>query len=301
MISTTSLTTSGLSARAVNATTRIRDARATKPTKMTTTPTRRGETRAALFNFGGKSSGAAGSSTQKANVKGYKDAGSGTQKRVMTKPFSTTKKVVSKPKPKPKPMVKAKTMKKVVKPIVKKPIVKKPIVKKPIVKKPIVKKPIATKVVRKPLLSAKPRPAVKKAPVRRPAPVRRAPKPINTNLTLQQTADLGYAGILAGSGLLALAILPSVADVALETIGIAYTLYFTYNYLLFEESRDEFKATLEDIESGTGINIPAIFDGITSAVSDVTSKVNSSSKPKAYPKKTETVVSESAEESSSEE
>jgi len=296
MISTTSLTTSGLSARAVNATTRIRDARATKPTKMTTTPTRRGETRAALFNFGGKSSGAAGSSTQKANVKGYKDAGSGTQKRVMTKPFSTTKKVVSKPKPKPKPMVKAKTMKKVVKPIV-----KKPIVKKPIVKKPIVKKPIATKVVRKPLLNAKPRPAVKKAPVRRPAPVRRAPKPINTNLTLQQTADLGYAGILAGSGLLALAILPSVADVALETIGIAYTLYFTYNYLLFEESRDEFKATLEDIESGTGINIPAIFDGITSAVSDVTSKVNSSSKPKAYPKKTETVVSESAEESSSEE
>ena len=204
----------------------------------------------------------------------------------MTKPFSTTKKVVSKPKPKPKPVVKAKTMKKVV---------------KPIVKKPIVKKPIATKVVRKPLLNAKPRPAVKKAPVRRPAPVRRAPKPINTNLTLQQTADLGYAGILAGSGLLALAILPSVADVALETIGIAYTLYFTYNYLLFEESRDEFKATLEDIESGTGINIPAIFDGITSAVSDVTSKVNSSSKPKAYPKKTETVVSESAEEESSSE
>jgi hypothetical protein len=219
----------------------------------------------------------------------------------MTKPFSTTKKVVSKPKPKPKPMVKAKTMKKVVKPIVKKPIVKKPIVKKPIVKKPIAQKPIATKVVRKPLLNAKPRPAVKKAPVRRPAPVRRAPKPINTNLTLQQTADLGYAGILAGSGLLALAILPSVADVALETIGIAYTLYFTYNYLLFEESRDEFKATLEDIESGTGINIPAIFDGITSAVSDVTSKVNSSSKPKAYPKKTETVVSESAEEESSSE
>jgi hypothetical protein len=296
MISTTSLTTSGLSARAVNATTRIRDARATTTTKMTTTPTRRGETRAALFNFGGKSSGAAGSSTQKANVKGYKDAGSGTQKRVMTKPFSTTKKVVSKPKPKPKPMVKAKTMKKVVKPIV-----KKPIVKKPIVKKPIAQKPIATKVVRKPLLNAKPRPAVKKAPVRRPAPVRRAPKPINTNLTLQQTADLGYAGILAGSGLLALAILPSVADVALETIGIAYTLYFTYNYLLFEESRDEFKATLEDIESGTGINIPAIFDGITSAVSDVTSKVNSSSKPKAYPKKTETVVSESAEEESSSE
>ena len=152
------------------------------------------------------------------------------------------------------------------------------------------------------MLVSKPRPAVKKAPVRRPAPVRRAPKPINTNLTLKQTADLGYAGILAGSGLLALAILPSVADVALETVGIAYTLYFTYNYLLFEESRDEFKATLEDIESGTGIDIPAIFDGITSAVSDVAGKVNSSSKPKAYPKKTEPVVSESAaEESSSEE
>ena len=242
------------------------------------------------------------------------NAGSGTQKRVTTKPFSTTKKVVSKPKPKPKPVVKAKTVKKVVKPIVKKPIVaKKPIVKKPMAKKPIVakkpiakkpiaKKPMATKVVRKPMLVSKPRPAVKKAPVRRPAPVRRAPKPINTNLTLKQTADLGYAGILAGSGLLALAILPSLADVALETVGIAYTLYFTYNYLLFEESRDEFKATLEDIESGTGIDIPAIFDGITSAVSDVAGKVNSSSKPKAYPKKTEPVVSESAaEESSSEE
>jgi len=155
---------------------------------------------------------------------------------------------------------------------------------------------MATKVVRKPMLVTKPRPAVKKAPVRR------ASKPINTNLTLKQTADLGYAGILAGSGLLALAILPSVADVALETVGIAYTLYFTYNYLLFEESRDEFKATLEDIESGTGIDIPAIFDGITSAVSDVAGKVNSSSKPKAYPKKTEPVVSEpAAEESSSEE
>ena len=256
------------------------------------------QTRAALFNFGGKSSGAAGSSTQKAKVKGYMNAGSGTQKRVTTKPFSTTKKVVSKPKPKPKPVVKAKTVKKVVKPIVKKPIV----AKKPIVKKPIAKKPMATKVVRKPMLVSKPRPAVKKAPVRRPAPVRRAPKPINTNLTLKQTADLGYAGILAGSGLLALAILPSLADVALETVGIAYTLYFTYNYLLFEESRDEFKATLEDIESGTGIDIPAIFDGITSAVSDVAGKVNSSSKPKAYPKKTEPVVSESAaEESSSEE
>jgi hypothetical protein len=74
----------------------------------------------------------------------------------------------------------------------------------------------------------------------------------------------------------------------LETIGIAYTLFFTYNYLLFQESRDDFKNTLEDIESSTGIDIPAIFDATIGAVSSLTDKVASSSTAAAsYPKKAE--------------
>jgi hypothetical protein len=81
------------------------------------------------------------------------------------------------------------------------------------------------------------------------------------------------------------AILPGIADVALETIGIAYTLYFTYNYLAFEESREKFKNTLENIESGTGIDIPSIFDSTIGALTDITSKVQSSNQPRAYPKK----------------
>ena len=105
-------------------------------------------------------------------------------------------------------------------------------------------------------------------------------------MSLQETADLGFLGIIAGSFLLSLAILPGVADVALEAIGIAYTLYFTYNYLLFEESREEFRNTLEEFAAGTGIDVPALFDSVIGAVSSVTDKVAASGKAKTtYPKK----------------
>jgi hypothetical protein len=85
--------------------------------------------------------------------------------------------------------------------------------------------------------------------------------------------------------LLSSAILPGIADVALEAIGILYTLYFTYNYCLFEESRDEFKSTLAKIESNTGLDIPAFFDFFVGAATSVTDKINIQSTPKVYPKK----------------
>lgn len=236
------------------------------------------------------------------------DAGAGTQKRkpavkkvVKPRPVVAKKKPIVVAKKKPivrKPIVASKpkaTVKKVVvakKPLAKKAIkpmmtTKKVVAKKPVVatKKIVAKKPVvATKKVvakkpmvsRKPMIKSKPRPIVRRAA---------AKKPINTTMTLQQTADLGFAGIIAGSFLLSLAILPGVADVALETIGIAYTLYFTYNYFLFEDSREDFKNTLEDLESSTGIDIPAIFDSAIGAVSSITDKVSTSSSKTSYPKK----------------
>ena len=133
---------------------------------------------------------------------------------------------------------------------------------------------------RKPMVASKPKP---KPFARKPAqrPVRRSA----SSKSLKETADLGFYAIIAGSFLLSVAILPGIADVALETIGIAYTLYFTYNYLAFEESREKFKNTLENIESGTGIDIPSIFDSTIGALTDITSKVQSSNQPRAYPKK----------------
>jgi len=231
------------------------------------------------------------------------DAGAGTQKRtpvvkkvVKPRPVAAKKKpiVVAKKKPliasKPKATVKKVVVakkplaKKAVKPLMmtKKVVAKKPMMatKKIVAKKPMMasKKVVAKKplVSRKPMIKAKPRPAMRRVA---------AKKPINTTMSLKQTADLGFAGIIAGSFLLSLAILPGIADVALETIGIAYTLYFTYNYLLFEESREDFKNTLEDLESSTGIDIPAIFDSAIGAVSSITDKVSTSSSKTSYPKK----------------
>ena len=251
---------------------------------------------------------------KKLEVRRYMDAGKGTKlvkRKAPPKPLYKSKpraKKVTAPKP-----VKTKTqVKKVVtkKPIVskKKPIVskKKPVVpkkkaivskKKPVVskkpvasKKPVVskKKPVVSK--KKPLVTKKPmvraKPVMRPKPVRRAAPRRTRPASINNGMTLQQTADLGYYAIIAGAFLLSAAILPGIADVALEAIGILYTLYFTYNYCLFEESRDEFKNTLAKIESNTGLDIPAFFDFFVGAATSVTDKINiQQSTPKVYPKK----------------
>jgi len=237
---------------------------------------------------------------KKLEVRRYMDAGKGTKvvkRKAPPKPL-----IKSKPRAKkvvaPKP-VKAKTqVKKVVakkpaaKPLfAKKPAAKPLFAKKPAAKKPIVakKKPIVAKkkptVRPKPMMSLKPKPA-KRAPAKR-APARRTRKAsISTGMSLQETANLGYYAIIAGGFLLSAAILPGIADVALEAIGIAYTLYFTYNYCLFEESRDEFKSTLVKIEDTTGLDIPAFFDIIIGAATSVTDKINvKQSEPKAYPKK----------------
>ena len=165
-----------------------------------------------------------------------------------------------------------------------KPTVKKPLVKKPLLStKPTVKKPLA----KKPLLSTKPKAkpmmVYNKKPAFKPAVAKTRPVSSSSSRSLEETANLGFIAIIAGSFLLSVAILPGVADVALESIGIAYTLYFTYNYLLFEESRNEFRNTLDQFANGTGIDIPAFFDGVISAVSSVTDKL---SEPKSYPKKT---------------
>ena len=237
---------------------------------------------------------------KKLEVRRYMDAGKGTKlvkRKAPPKPLYKSKpraKKVTAPKP-----VKTKTqVKKVVakKPIVskKKPIVskKKPVVpkKKAIVsKKPVVskKKPVVSK--KKPLVTKKPmvraKPVMRPKPVRRAAPRRTRPASVNNGMSLQQTADLGYYATIAGAFLLSAAILPGIADVALEAIGILYTLYFTYNYCLFEESRDEFKNTLADIESNTGLDIPAFFDFFVGAATSVTDKINIQSTPKVYPKK----------------
>ena len=216
---------------------------------------------------------------KKLEVRRYMDAGKGTKlvkRKAPPKPLYKSKpraKKVTAPKP-----VKTKTQ-------VKKVVAKKPIVskKKPVVskKKPVVlKKPLVTK---KPMVRAKP--VMRPKPVRRAAPRRTRPASINNGMSLQETADLGYYAIIAGAFLLSSAILPGIADVALEAIGILYTLYFTYNYCLFEESRDEFKNTLADIESNTGLDIPAFFDFFVGAATSVTDKINIQSTPKVYPKK----------------
>ena len=191
--------------------------------------------------------------------------------------FGTTKPTVKKPLAK-KPLLSTK-------PTVKKPLVKKPLLStKPMAKKPMVKKPL----VKKPLLSTKPKAkpmmVYNKKPAFKPAVAKTRPVSSSSSRSLEETANLGFIAIIAGSFLLSVAILPGVADVALESIGIAYTLYFTYNYLLFEESRNEFRNTLDQFANGTGIDIPAFFDGVISAVSSVTDKL---SEPKNYPKKRE--------------
>jgi len=211
----------------------------------------------------------------------------------MKKPAVATKPLfaVSKPKATQKFVVAKKPLaKKAVKPtatmkaVAKKPTVatKKIVAKKPmmatkvVAKKPLVaaKKPLVA--AKKPMMMSKPKMAVRSS--------KSASKSMNTTMTLKETADLGFAGIIAGSFLLSLAILPGIADVALETVGIAYTLYFTYNFLLFEESREDFKKSLADLESSTGIDIPAIFDSTIGAVSALTDKMASSSSA-SYPKK----------------
>ena len=232
---------------------------------------------------------------KKLEVRRYMDAGKGTKlvkRKAPPKPLYKSKpraKKVTAPKP-----VKTKTQVKKV--VTKKPIVakKKAIVskKKPVVpkKKAIVskKKPVVSK--KKPLVTKKPmvraKPVMRPKPVRRAAPRRTRPASINNGMSLQETADLGYYAIIAGAFLLSSAILPGIADVALEAIGILYTLYFTYNYCLFEESRDEFKNTLAKIESNTGLDIPAFFDFFVGAATSVTDKINiQQSTPKVYPKK----------------
>ena len=251
---------------------------------------------------------------KKLEVRRYMDAGKGTKlvkRKAPPKPLYKSKpraKKVTAPKPvKTKTQVKKVVAKKPIvskkKPIVskKKPVVpkkkaivsKKPVVskKKPVVskKKPVVskKKPVVSK--KKPLVTKKPmvraKPVMRPKPVRRAAPRRTRPASVNNGMSLQQTADLGYYATIAGAFLLSAAILPGIADVALEAIGILYTLYFTYNYCLFEESRDEFKNTLADIESNTGLDIPAFFDFFVGAATSVTDKINIQSTPKVYPKK----------------
>ena len=196
----------------------------------------------------------------------------------------------AKPKAKPSPAKKNAAAKSglfsfgTTKPTVKKPLVKKPLLStKPMAKKQMVKKPLA----KKPLLSTKPKAkpmmVYNKKPAFKPAVAKTRPVSSSSSRSLEETANLGFIAIIAGSFLLSVAILPGVADVALESIGIAYTLYFTYNYLLFEESRNEFRNTLDQFANGTGIDIPAFFDGVISAVSSVTDKL---SEPKSYPKKT---------------
>ena len=196
----------------------------------------------------------------------------------------------AKPKAKPSPAKKNAAAKSglfsfgTTKPTVKKTLVKKPLLStKPMAKKPMVKKPLA----KKPLLSTKPKAkpmmVYNKKPAFKPAVAKTRPVSSSSSRSLEETANLGFIAIIAGSFLLSVAILPGVADVALESIGIAYTLYFTYNYLLFEESRNEFRNTLDQFANGTGIDIPAFFDGVISAVSSVTDKL---SEPKSYPKKT---------------
>ena len=196
----------------------------------------------------------------------------------------------AKPKAKPSPAKKNAAAKSglfsfgTTKPTVKKTLVKKPLLStKPMAKKPMVKKPL----VKKPLLSTKPKAkpmmVYNKKPAFKPAVAKTRPVSSSSSRSLEETANLGFIAIIAGSFLLSVAILPGVADVALESIGIAYTLYFTYNYLLFEESRNEFRNTLDQFANGTGIDIPAFFDGVISAVSSVTDKL---SEPKSYPKKT---------------
>ncbi|OUS48354.1 hypothetical protein BE221DRAFT_144088 [Ostreococcus tauri] len=246
------------------------------------------ETRA-FFNFN--------SGYAEKNARGVKEFQKAGSKRVY--PVYDVQKL-SGSRPKAKPKAKPSTAKKnaaaksglfsfgTTKPTVKKPLVKKPLAKKPMAKKPMAKKPMAKKpMVKKPLLSTKPKAkpmmVYNKKPAFKPAVAKTRPVSSSSSRSLEETANLGFIAIIAGSFLLSVAILPGVADVALESIGIAYTLYFTYNYLLFEESRNEFRNTLDQFANGTGIDIPAFFDGVISAVSSVTDKL---SEPKSYPKKT---------------
>jgi len=210
----------------------------------------------------------------KSGVKSFKDAGS----KKVTPAYNISKLSSSKPKTKPK-----------AKP---KPVAKKAVASTPMSlfgaskSKPLAKKSAPKPVARKPMVSSKPKSkpvmAMKTTTTRR---MRSSGGSKSGGMSLKETADLGFVGIIAGSFLLSLAILPGIADVALEAIGIAYTLYFTYNYLLFEESREEFRNTLQEFAASTGIDVPALFDSAIGAVSSVTDKVSSSGKKTTYPKK----------------
>jgi len=132
--------------------------------------------------------------------------------------------------------------------------------KKPLVKKKPMFAKKATGTVKK-AAPAKKAIAPKLPPSKRAAPPPAAAKSVpkvSVKVDPEKAADFTLVAIFAGGFLATLALLPSVVEVGLQTIGTGYTLYFAYRYFLFQESRDEFADKLEDLEESTGIDLAKV-------------------------------------------
>ena len=148
-----------------------------------------------------------------------------------------------------------------------KPAAKKPVAKKPVAKKPVAKKPAAKPMGVRPMGGAK----ASSAPP--------APKPAVYDRETVGTA--GVASIFAGTFLLTLAALPAATEAALEVIGIGYSGYFLYNWVVNPESRGELDKTLTKIDDETGINLKKVASVTGELVADASKALAASAEKSA--------------------
>ena len=107
----------------------------------------------------------------------------------------------------------------------------------------------------------------------------RAPKPAVYDRETVGTA--GVASIFAGTFLLTLAALPAATEAALEVIGIGYSGYFLYNWVVNPESRGELDKTLTKIDDETGINLKKVASVTGDLVADVSKSLAASAEKSA--------------------
>ena len=107
----------------------------------------------------------------------------------------------------------------------------------------------------------------------------RAPKPAVYDRDTVGT--VGVASIFAGTFLLTLAALPAATESALEVIGIGYSGYFLYNWVVNPESRGELDKTLTKIDDETGINLKKVASVTGELVADASKALAASAEKSA--------------------
>ena len=106
-----------------------------------------------------------------------------------------------------------------------------------------------------------------------------APKPAVYDR--ETVGTVGVASIFAGTFMLTLAALPAATESALEVIGIGYSGYFLYNWVVNPESRGELDKTLTKIDDETGINLKKVASVSVGLVADASKALAASAEKSA--------------------